>query len=427
MPDAIETFGNRAAVRDLIANACTRIPPLWDLPNYVAVNPFMGFAGKPFAQGAREITDGLGARVLPDVAWYRARWRDGAFGPADVERAALRLGFGPAALLALLDGTDPAPKRRSTPVLTFAERYDRRNGTEWNDTLLRNLTRWCAIEIAGAGAHWKFDTDGTIHYATWRESESIDRSLEIRGLKGWRSWVRKLPSEPEAVVAKLLDELALPLADREAYLYRLLGGIFGFASYVRRGPWQAGDGDPGPLAELLAIRIAYDAAIPALLPGGKADAAPPLPDVEDEAVRAGLQEALEEGYARSIFQGLRPPPGPVPQTRPAVQAVFCIDVRSEPLRRHLDALDERIETRGFAGFFGVFLDWQVDGAGSARCPVLFKPSAAVKALQAPPPRMVERTLKHAQHAPSASFNYVELLGLLYGIGIAGDALIRRPT
>ncbi|MEM8530475.1 MAG: DUF2309 domain-containing protein [Chloroflexota bacterium] len=416
-------------LRDEVAEVCRQIPPLWDLSNYVAVNPFLGFASQPLAEAAREIDDGLDAQILPDVEYYRNRWREGAFTRQELVHVAERAGQNVDFLAAILNGEVAIPLRAANEVMTCAEDHDRHYGTEWNEKIIRHVTLWCAVQIPQDGSQWSdFVTDRGL-YAAWREAAKEDRSLEIAGLRGWRAWVRDLPEAPEQAIATMLERLSIPYSERKAYLYRLLGGVFGWASYLRRGSWEVGSDEPGMLGDLLAIRICADAAVPHLthdsvrVPVRSAMHAA----VEDESLRFLFQEALEDAYFKRVSAKLAPPPAKPTRERPAVQAIFCIDVRSEPLRRHLEAQSPKIQTLGFAGFFAVSLEWQVDEKGSARCPVLLKPAVQIKTPAAPPKGAGKSTLKQMQMAPAAAFTFVETVGLAYSVGLVGDALNQFTT
>lgn len=403
---------------DTIRRVCSMIPPLWDLANYVAVNPFLGFSSRSVPEAARAIGDGLGARVLPDLAFYQRRWREGAFSSADLARAAQRSGYDAAALTALLDGTTTMPLRAGNRARTFAEEHDARHSSDWNAITLRQVALWCAAYTQADGTGWGRATTAAGLYGAWREAAQTDRALEAEGLPGWRVWAADLPATATTTITTLLDQLVAP-DEHEAYLYRLLAGVYGWASFLRRDEWATG-GELGAVADLLAIRIATDAAVAQLAPHATRHVHSVANTVEDEATRFVLQDALENGYAAQLFGMLAPPSAPA--TRPAMQAIFCIDVRSEPLRRQLEAQSPAIETRGFAGFFGVSLDWQAAGAHSARCPVLLQPAVHVQSLAHVTIRPGSGMVKHMQTAPAAAFSFVEIAGLTYGARLIADAL-----
>lgn len=72
-----------------------------------------------------------------------------------------------------------------------------------------------------------------------------------------------------------------------------------------------------------------------------------------EAFETGFQETLLRKLTVNLNSIGLDQDGSLEKERPRAQAVFCLDVRSEPLRRHLEKMGH--ETFGFAGFFTVFI------------------------------------------------------------------------
>ena len=75
--------------------------------------------------------------------------------------------------------------------------------------------------------------------------------------------------------------------------------------------------------------------------------------------------AAEQAFQEQLVSQIIVPPA-LETRAPTLQAVFCIDVRSEVFRRHLEAQHPGIQTRGFAGFFGLPIEYSQEGSDYKR-------------------------------------------------------------
>lgn len=411
-----------SSLRRDIARVCALIPPLWDLRSFVAVNPFLGFASTPIDDAARTVAQGLGASVLPPVAHYAARWRSGAFDQQHLDAAARRTGTAALPLRMILNGERPPLTKRRPAMRTFAELHDLSHGTAWQASVTRIVARWCAVHAADRERTWRLPPERSL-WARWRAAARHDRTLDVAGLRGFRMSASHLPQDPETAIAAMLDGLPVDRMDREMYLYRVLCGLQGWASWYRRTAWQKDPTDIAPVRDLLAILVCMDAAVASM---GHTQDLPHWETQQDERMRLTFQEAVEDAFVARTIGGVRAPSAAAQRTRPDVQAVFCIDVRSEVLRRHLEAQSHRVQTVGFAGFFGVALDAAHGQHHTARCPVLLRPSLPVEV------RSVESAGGTADMAPGqcaaaaftspgAAFSVVELLGAAFGVRMCAEA------
>ena len=153
-------------------------------------------------------------------------------------------------------------------------------------------------------------------------------------------------------------------------------------------------------------------------------------------------EAYEEAFRAEIIRKLSAHRGTVPplDTRPQAQLVLCIDVRSESIRRHVEAQGP-YETFGFAGFFGIPLSHQPFDSEErdALCPVLLSPKHAVTEI----PRLNEEgalreyatgtrwrhlgqhVFHDLKHHPVGSMMLIDVLGFFFSLGLLGKTLLPK--
>jgi len=250
-------------------------------------------------------------------------------------------------------------------------------------------------------------------YGAWRHAASIDRNPEVSGLPGFRSLVRALPESESDAIQQALSLLGVGEREAEDFLHRQLMSIFGWSAWAAFQDRQA----PGNrfTRQLLAIRLAYDAALLPIADGYDAQRRITAPSAFTTAAYVA-QLAAEGTFRVALASQLAAGAGEKPRAaRKRLQAVFCIDVRSESYRRALESQADGIETIGFAGFFGMALEYQ----NSARCPVLISPryKVGVGTTQDGKGWLSGAWAKLRSSAP-ACFSQVETGGLWFGVEIA---------
>ncbi len=320
MIETQETLANKpvddSKIEALVKESWGKIAPTWPLKNLIAVNPLAGFEALSFEDALREGQAYFQAADLPEKM-------------QEVNRQSIKW------LQAFFD--------------------------DGQSTILMPL-RYQGL------------------YASVTALLPYDKNVSPKDEKV-KAFLRNLPKEPQAAIAECLLFLGIRAEQQAKFLTLMLTTLSGWAAYIKyRTEWaDATDADhPHPVTQedYLALRLVLTCLIwpeaKTLLDCHK--------DALDKAnVDAGLETITQDEkiYRGKLLGAIKPDSRPQNKT-PDAQLVFCIDVRSEPFRRALEA-QGNYETLGFAGFFGVPVSIQnaVMGDSHASCPVLLKPAYAV--------------------------------------------------
>jgi uncharacterized protein YbcC (UPF0753/DUF2309 family) len=429
-----------AYVDEAVRRACARIAPSWPLDRFIAVNPFWELTESPLPEAAATLRSLSGAQLLMPRTWYRDAYRAGLFRDEHLQAAIEASGSSESvsSLRQLLDRDEPVvPKRHQIVDLMDAER-DLTQEPSWRSFVTQSISQFCAAYFDEGQATFGPVRDGGL-YQSWRRQALNDFSPALlMHAKPYRAYARDLPPTRQELIATALAELQVHPDEQESYLWSLLLDLNGWASWCAYRRWTARlvGGDDAVIADLLAIRLAWEWLLFRIGSGEIAqkwsaamarwrmvDAASAAARERDWLLQEALEIASREPLLRALPSGFRAPR----PTNAAVQAVFCIDVRSEVFRRALESTAPTVQTLGFAGFFGLPIEYQPLGAAAARpqLPGLLAPRlrAADTGLNiedaARRSRFLERrsTWKSFKTDALSAFTFVEALGATYAIDL----------
>ncbi len=393
----------RTEIAGLVGLAGRMVPPLWPLESAIAVNPLAGFEDLPFDSAVRQGAVRFGAATsLPLDQWRRllaaGRIDQGAL--RDAATAQLGGLYGACAVIAPgVNALDvliarlcdvPLAEHAPAPAPVAPE--------------VAFLGKWCAA----------FFDQGQAASAMPYRALGLYRAVlglaghdpEFRALAGaaGAQLLLTVPRDPLEAIGEALVVLGVP---EELALDHLSGHVArmpGWAGHIR---WRSEHADrawsaaaPATMADLIALWLLLERAGALSAPAK----APVMPDAThalaahfgfaladlDAARRARFAAiaaldhgtlgrifmvAAERGWCNAYVPRLQAAAQqPAETVAPDAQLVFCIDVRSEPFRRALEA-EGRYATFGYAGFFG--LPVALHRAGEAQrkrlLPVLLAP------------------------------------------------------
>ena len=425
--------------------AARMIPPAWPLSGTVAVNPFLGQSAESLSHTAERLARTAGIRVTMPRQWYRDRIAQGRITDRDLNDAlAASPHRGKPAGLARLKSAAETPRPEPKALETVADLAAGSQAVDWPGIIGNCLGEWAASHFDAGQALWSA-SGGDRAWTSWRTWAAHDLTPEIHGLKGFGAYAASLPDSPHELMAKAAWKLGLERDMLQTYFHQLLLSLGGWAQYARYLQWQAEleGGSDGTIEDLLAIRLVwelylYEAYEPAIGEAWKriaeAHARPVSPD-EDQIVDEILQEAAERAAQRDLGETLAAGSRPTGSDgRPALQAAFCIDVRSEIFRRNLEEIDPAIQTIGFAGFFGLPVGHHgfASDQQEVRMPVLLKPALQSRTGDGgPAAEALDRTARYVARARRAwgrfklaavsSFAFVEAAGPVYAGKLLRDS------
>lgn len=423
---------------------CQQIAPTWPLDQMIAVNPYWELRHQAYSDVAARFQVLHQIQTLPDVSESIARFERGELSAYALKLALEEAGSELDIQKFILQSSSTVSA--SAHHLTILQCIDRSLAAErlpWLAELTSHVSQFCAWYFQQNDGH--FTAEGDL-YQQYHRFVGADLGLDLLlTADGLHQHYARLPQALPGLLAHAEQEFVLEGADWSLYAEVLLRQINGWASWSAYQSWQArlAGQNHSLTLDLMAMMLAWELAAYHYL----ADVAPEqcaklraqwvnelsgIPHRLDfmrqqQQVQWVWWRAAELQYQQILMAKLSKS-GPQPQAAVKLQAVFCIDVRSETIRRQLEQQDSAIQTLGFAGFFGLPIEYRPAGSQLRRphLPGLLAPVLTATANK-PQESLLRGALRRGQkqllgRAALPSFAMVESSGWLALPALIGQTL-----
>lgn len=397
---------NHQELQDKINQAAHVIGKTWPLYSFVTANPLSGYERLPFLEALEQAGNLLGACVLPEAHVFRKALEENRIGADEIERLLQEAG------------------KKGSPEHYLAEMEAHLTVEHLNENheLDRLTVKWLSLFLDEGMAAWPMPFKEMGFYTAWRKLIVHDGDIKKK-LNG------PIPKSPEEALSQVLSNF--DAKDHVKIFKRHLAALPGWAGFIK---YRVDNGSiwnheyPVSLLEFLAVRLwmahCLKAPIISELPEKKDHSLLKLKYIWLEAWEQTWQNRFLKRIKESFTQS-----NENKASNPDVQLVFCLDTRSELLRRLLEK-SGNYETFGSAGAFGLPMDYRhpENGLVNKSSPAMVPSQYIVH--EEPVPNQEESALQYRKEGrqigaykyflkrmknilPSA-FGYVEGSGIYYG-------------
>ena len=405
-------------IENSIKEAATILPVAWPIKSFIATNPLCGLTALSFEEALRHIQKFSAVEGLMPIHFYQTLYAHQKITAADLKRAVVLFVNQQGAdqegivqsLLAIEDDVSLQQDRRCPLVST-------RIGIVGNQDITMDIqTKMMQFFM------FYFDDKNTAE--------------KRNGLyKAWCDYGRVYGVKEDVleVIQGFFQEFNISPTQYVSYISAIFAKLIGWCGLIKwleQRPDNPFISAKASLVDVVLIWLCYEkiAAKKQQIKFPTVDFAPEevsqSTNLLDDLTRRLLwQRAFEYAYERELMGRLESrPQSPVSsESACSVQAIFCIDTRSEGLRYALEKM-KGYETYGFAGFFGFVFSCQdsLGGGKTLQCPALFAPEATLQVTQrldllSQQSNLLLRLLQQTKKALLSPFVWVEIMGYWYAL------------
>jgi len=397
-----------------IEAASQRIGTTWPLYSFVTSNPLSGYEKLPFEDAVREAGGFLKSNSYPSASIYRQAYEN-----KDIDKTVL------AEML-------QEQKLSKTPEAYLEVMESAANETlnETNSKVDVIMAKWLAAFMDEGLAEWQMPNKEKGFYAAWKALAVYDYDLDGQRLK-------KLPKTSIEALELVLSVNSKGYNDIFSAHIAALSGWTGYIKHRidTNSIWQ--QQFPIHIEDYLAVRltIANNLGMPIEMP---------IENVEDDSnlkLKHLWLRAWEATFQNELVLDLKRNNISVNASEQKkelsdAQFVFCIDTRSEMIRRHVESAGN-YETYGYAGFFGIAADYQhyQEDISIKSCPPIV--GSPYKITENPNEELTKQDtsfkqekqltrakthiLKRLKNMLPSSFGFVEGAGAFYGLSLVAQS------